>query len=149
MTRTTVNAAPALVATKAVSLFADSDGTGTISAGDTFLYSIPLRNLGNSGATGITFSDTPDVNTNLVPGSVHASLDMVTGGNAGLPPVTVDIGSLPGNGGPVVITYQVTVQNPLPAGVTQLNNQGSVSSNELAPVPKMTQRRQPRVMRLL
>ena len=133
-TDTPITAAPVLTADKAVSLFADADRNGVPSAGDTLLYQVIIENTGNTQATGVTFSDTPDVNTTLVNGSVRASHGTITGGNAGTPPVTVNIGVLP-SGASVTISFQVTIVNPLPPGVTQLLNQGTVNSNELPPVP--------------
>jgi uncharacterized repeat protein (TIGR01451 family) len=127
-------AAPALAADKSVSLFADPDNNGLPSPGDTLLYQIAIQNTGNAPATGVAFSDTPDANTRLVSGSVKASQGTVSGGNAGVPPVTVNLGTLP-SGARATITFRVTIDNPLPPGVTQVANQGTLSSNELQPVP--------------
>jgi uncharacterized repeat protein (TIGR01451 family) len=133
-TDTPITAAPVLTADKAVSLFADPDNNGVPSPGDTLLYRVTIQNSGNTAATGVTFADTPDANTALVNGSVRTSQGTITGGNAGAPPVTVNIGVLP-SGANVTITFQVTINNPLPPGVTQLVNQGMLNSNELPPVP--------------
>jgi uncharacterized repeat protein (TIGR01451 family) len=84
-------------------------------------------------ATGVTSSDTPDSNTTLLAGSVRASQGTITGGNAGAPPVTVNIGAIPA-GAQVTISYQVTINNPLPPGVTQIVNQGTVNGAGLPPV---------------
>jgi uncharacterized repeat protein (TIGR01451 family) len=133
-TDTPVTAAPVLTADKAVSLFVDLDTNGVSSPGDTLLYQVIIQNVGNTAATGVTFTDTPDANTRLVPGSVRASPGTITGGNAGAPPVTVNIGVLP-SGASVTISFLVTIDKPLPPGITQLVNQGIVNSNELPPVP--------------
>jgi uncharacterized repeat protein (TIGR01451 family) len=120
----------ALNATKTYDLIDDADGDGVVSPGDTLLYTVTIVNVGDAAATGVVFTDTPDANTTLVAGSVQTSHGTVTGGNAGVPPVTVDIGSIiPGGGGSVTITFRVTINNPLPAGVTQVANQGVVSSS--------------------
>src|SRR5262249_13600678 len=133
-TDTPITAAPVLTADKAVSLFADADNNGVPSPGDTLLYQVIIQNTGNTAATGVTFADTPDANTTLVTGSVHTSQGTVTGGNAGAPPIAVNIGTLP-SGASVTVSFQVTINNPLPPGVTQLVNQGTGNSNELPPVP--------------
>jgi uncharacterized repeat protein (TIGR01451 family) len=133
-TDTPVTAAPVLTADKAVSLFVDPDTNGVPSPGDTLLYQVIIQNVGNTAATGVIFTDTPDANTALVSGSVHTSQGSVTGGNAGAAPVAISIGTLP-SGASVTISFQVTINNPLPPGVTQLVNQGLVNSNELPPVP--------------
>ncbi len=134
-TDTPVAAAPVLSAAKTDILLIDADGDGQPSPGDTLLYQVAIVNSGNGAATGVTFSDTPDPNTALVAGSVMTSQGTVTGGNAGAPPVTVDIGAIPGAGGSVTISFEVTINDPLPAGVTQLANQGVVSSNETPDQP--------------
>src|SRR6185369_2544127 len=76
----------------------------------------------------------PDGNTRLVVGSVQSSVGSITGGNAGTPPVTVNIGSIP-TGASVMIRYKVQINTPLQGGVVHVINQGIVSSNELPPVP--------------
>jgi uncharacterized repeat protein (TIGR01451 family) len=48
--------------------------------------------------------------------------------------VTVDVGTIPG-GGLVTISFQVTIDDPLPPGTTEVANQGTVTSNELPDEP--------------
>jgi hypothetical protein len=59
---------------------------------------------------------------------------VTTGNNPGDTTVAVDIGTIPA-GGAVDISLQVTINDPLPPGVTQVSNQGVVSSNEMPNVP--------------
>jgi uncharacterized repeat protein (TIGR01451 family) len=133
-TNTPVTAAPVLTADKAVSLFADPDNNGVPSPGDTLVYQVIIQNIGNGAATNVIFTDTPDSNTTLVAGSVQTSQGSITGGNTGTPPVTVDIGTIPAAAN-VTITFHIQIVNPLsPPGVTQLVNQGILSSTELPPV---------------
>src|SRR5439155_15478942 len=94
-----------------------------------------IVNSGNSAATGVTFTDTPDPNTTLVAGSVTTNRGTVTGGNGGVPPVTVNIGTLPGGGASATISFRVTIDTPLPTGVTQVSNQGTVSATNHPAVP--------------
>ena len=132
-TDTPVGAAPVIEVSKVDTLGVDADGNGVPSPGDTLNYQITVRNTGNTAATGVVFNDTPDSNTGLVPGSIQTTLGSVTSGQAGTPPVTVDIGTLAA-GGQVTISFQVTIQLPLANGVVQVVNQGAVSSNELPDV---------------
>ncbi len=126
---------PVLEASKRDSLFTDADSDGIASPGDTLLYTVTLQNTGNSAASGVIFNDSPDSNTALVIGSVQTSVGTVTTGNgAGHTTVAANIGTIPG-GGQVSITFRVRIRNPLPAGVTQISNQGTVNSNELPAVP--------------
>jgi uncharacterized repeat protein (TIGR01451 family) len=133
-TNTPITAAPILTADKVALLSADADGDGQVSPGDTLLYQITIINSGNGTATGVTFSDTPDPNTTLVAGSVQTSLGTVTSGNAGIPPVAANIGALPGGGASAIISFRVRIASALPAGVTQISNQGIISSSQLGPV---------------
>jgi uncharacterized repeat protein (TIGR01451 family)/fimbrial isopeptide formation D2 family protein len=129
-TVTVVTAAPVLVASKAVNLYNDIDHNSVVTAGDTLLYTVTLQNTGNSGLTNVIFTDTPDAHSSLVVGSVQSSAGTVIGGNSGTPPVSVNVGAIPGDE-TVTITFRVTLPNPLPAGVTQVSNQGVVTSTQL------------------
>jgi uncharacterized repeat protein (TIGR01451 family) len=123
----------AVAATKRVSLLVDQNANGVADGGDTLLYTVVLTNGGGAPATGVTFADTPDPNTALVNGSVATTAGTVTAGNgAGDVTVGVDVGTLAG-GGSVTITFQVTVDDPLPSGVTQASNQGTFSGGNVAP----------------
>lgn len=135
-TRVPIVASPVLAASKIAVLLNDADNNGGASPGDTLLYQITIANTGNAAATGVTYADTPDANTTLVAGSVQTSAGFVTGGNAGVPPVTVNIGTIGGGGVSVVISYKVTINNPLTNPLaTKIVNQGAVTSNELPPIP--------------
>ena len=124
---------PVLSASKVDSLFIDADGSGNPSPGDTLLYQITVRNTGNGPATAVVLNDTPDTNTTLVPGSVQTSQGTIDNGQAGTPPVTVTLGTIPA-GGQAQVSFQVTINSPLPTGVVDVVNQGTVSSMELPTV---------------
>ncbi|KPV46583.1 hypothetical protein SE17_43170, partial [Kouleothrix aurantiaca] len=109
------------------------DNNNQPSPGDTLIYQITISNSGNTAALGVLYTDTPDANTTLVPGSVQTDAGTVTGGNTGTPPVAVQIGTL-AVGSTVTISYRTTINNPLPAGVTRLENQGLVASSNHPPV---------------
>jgi uncharacterized repeat protein (TIGR01451 family) len=126
-----VTTAPILTASKVDNLQVDSDGSGDPSPGDTIRYVITINNTGDGNATGVVFSDTPDVNTALVVGSVTTNIGSVTTGNgAGHTSVVVNVGTIP-PAGSVTINFNVTVDNPFPSGVLSVLNQGTVASNEL------------------
>jgi hypothetical protein len=59
-------------ATKADS-FADPNSDGKAEPGDTITYDVNVKNTGAVDATGVTFNDTIDPNTTLVPGSLKVS----------------------------------------------------------------------------
>ena len=62
---------PAITATK-VDSFPDPDGDGKAAPGEAITYDVNITNNGTD-ATGVNFTDTIDVNTTLVPGSLKVS----------------------------------------------------------------------------
>jgi uncharacterized repeat protein (TIGR01451 family) len=129
-------AAPAeLAAEKRDVLWIDGDGDGRPSPGDTLRYEVIIRNEGSSLATGVRFEDTPGVYTTLLAGSVQTSQGTVSSGNlAGDSNVVVQVGDIRG-GGSVTVSFQVQIDEALPAGVDTVANQGLISSNELPGLP--------------
>jgi uncharacterized repeat protein (TIGR01451 family) len=63
----------AIISATKTDSFPDPDGDGKAEAGDTITYDVNVSNSGASDATGVTFSDTIDPNTTLVPGSLRVS----------------------------------------------------------------------------
>ena len=129
-TITVIDAEVLLRASKTATLLVDADGDGEPSPGDTLLYQVQVTNVGNTAATNVTLTDSPDNNTSLVAGSVATSRGSVTDGNGGAPPVTVNFGTIAGGGDSVTVSFNVTINDPLPANVTHVANQGSVSSDQ-------------------
>jgi uncharacterized repeat protein (TIGR01451 family) len=81
------------------------------------------------------YSDALDPNTTLVVGSVTTTAGTVTVGNdPGDTHVEVAIGTLP-IGQSVTITYDVTINSPLPPGTTAIVNQGIVSGDNFPEEP--------------
>lgn len=134
-TITPVRAAPLIDVFKADSLLIDADGDGFASPGDTLVYDITVLNNGNTSATDVIFTDTPDANTTLVSGSVRSDQGTITSGNnAGDLSVGITIGEIP-SGGVVNLSFRVTINNPLPVSVTQVENQGIVSGGNFPNTP--------------
>jgi uncharacterized repeat protein (TIGR01451 family) len=98
---------------KIATLVKDADGDGLVGPGDTIKYAATLTNVGSAAATGVTFSDTPDINTALVAGSVIANQGFVLKGNiAGDSWVAVSFGVIPA-GGIATVTFEVSINKPL------------------------------------
>jgi uncharacterized repeat protein (TIGR01451 family) len=114
-------------ATKSAGLSADLDQDGSVSRGDRLRYTVVIANHGHRTLTGVTFTDTPDPHTVVVPGSVVTNRGTVTRGNApGDGFVQVAIGSLaPGQSATIV--FEVTIDPATPPEVRSIINQGSVS----------------------
>lgn len=102
--------------------------------GDPITYSIVISNSGGD-ATGVTVSDTIPLYTSFVPGSVTISPSSA-GGTPGLPPIIASDIMLAGNS-LATVTYQVIVDNPLPAGVENIVNTAAITSTEV-PTPTTT-----------
>ena len=62
--------AVAITASKIDGLAVDNNSDGRVNPGDTISYTVTITNNGSTDATGVVFSDTPDPNTTLVPGSI-------------------------------------------------------------------------------
>ncbi|MDX1545470.1 MAG: GEVED domain-containing protein, partial [Rhodothermales bacterium] len=133
----TIMDAPDLAATKADQILAD-DGDGEADPGETIRYTIAITNSGGD-ALNTVFTDTPGANTTLVVGSVTTSQGTVTTGNtAGDTSVTVDLGTVTSGGTPdATITFDVLVDDPFPAGIPEVINQGEVTASN-APGPVAT-----------
>jgi uncharacterized repeat protein (TIGR01451 family) len=128
---------PELESHKTAALAVDGDDDGRVSPGDTLLYTITLRNTAEEcqPITNIVFTDTPGANTRLVAGSAQTTYGSVAVGNGlGDTRVEVTISDLYYELSEAFIVFRVTVDNPLPAGVISVSNQGEFTSNELPPV---------------
>ena len=113
----------------ALSLAKTSSAGGLFNPGDTITYTIVISNVGTAPATGATVSDTLPANTTWADNVTIAPPS--AGGTAGTPPIiasgmTVDAGSR------VTVTFTVTVNTPLPAGVDTITNMACVSSAEIS-----------------
>jgi uncharacterized repeat protein (TIGR01451 family) len=129
---------PLLRATNTDALVVDNDGDGQAGPGDTLQYTVLLANPADAfeaAATGVIFSDTPDLNTTLVISSVTTTQGTVTSGNqADDTEVAVDIGPIE-DGGSVMITFEVTINESLSGDAIEVVNQGLVSSDTLTNLP--------------
>jgi len=126
---------PKLTASKRDLLAVDLNGNGKADPGDTVSYEVTVANTGTGTATNTTFTDTPGENSKLVAGSVAVpgGLTVTEGNGATDAKVTVAFGSFnPGSW--ATFSFQVKIDNPMPAGVNFIRNQGVVETTELAPV---------------
>ncbi len=124
---------PPPTVTKTWALQNDVNSNSLVDPGDTIRYTITITPAGGGGtATAVSFSDPiPDPNTALVVGSVTVSggnADVVIlGTTAGDTAVGVQVGDIATS---ATIHFDVLVNNPLPAGVNQVGNQGGAGCDE-------------------
>ncbi|MBI1294078.1 DUF11 domain-containing protein [bacterium] len=127
-TGTYVGDVVALGAFKEAQLYTDADNNSQPSAGDTLIYHVTVLNMGVVVAPSVSFTDTPDANTTLVAGSVKTTQGVVVTGNGGSDSsLSVNIGDMAAQSA-VIVTFQVRVNAPLPDTVTEVANQGVVTS---------------------
>ena len=117
---TPVTAAPDLTIIK-------DDGGASAVAGGTIAWTLNYTNVGDQGATGVVLMDTVPANTTFNAGASTAGWSCVPDASAGSV-CTVAIGALAA-GGNGSVTFAVTVNNPLPAGVEEIVNSASVSDD--------------------
>jgi uncharacterized repeat protein (TIGR01451 family) len=127
---------PDITAEKVDTLLIDSNNDGNANPGETLQYTIEIANTSEEAdAAELLFSDTPDANTTLVVGSVVANPGTVlTGNGAGDTSVEVFINRLE-PGASSIITFAVTINDPLPADVTEVANQGIVTGDGIPETP--------------
>jgi len=117
-------------ATKAVS------PTGPVAPGTLLSYTVTVTNSGNALATQTVFADVIPANTTYVASSatlngaavadVNGAMPYASGGFIQSPGSTYAEGSV-GTSAPAVVTFQVRVNDPVPAGTVQVSNQGTVT----------------------
>ena len=116
----------AVSATKTDAIQGD-DGDGLADPGETIRYTVVVSNDAGRASPALAFSDVPDATTTLVAGSVTTTQGTVTEGNgSGDSAVAIDVGPLAASAS-VTITLDVTVDGPIPDGVTEVCNQGTVT----------------------
>lgn len=101
---------------------------GTPSPGDELLYTIAITNGGGSPATQVVLTDEIPLHTSLVADSISTVGTVISED-----PVKVEIGEI-GAGETVTVSFRVAIDDPVPAGVKEVSNQGVVTSAELPSV---------------
>ncbi|MCH5377179.1 MAG: DUF11 domain-containing protein, partial [Planctomycetes bacterium] len=104
-----------------------SDDDNITDAGDTVVYTVVVRNNGVTDAEGMTFSDTPDPNSTIVPDSVVTDKGTILSGNgAGDQSVEIEIGTLAADEAATIV-FHVQINDPLPDNIVDVSNQGTVA----------------------
>ncbi|MGE0084616.1 MAG: SdrD B-like domain-containing protein [Desulfococcaceae bacterium] len=109
-----------IVSTKSV---ADENG-GNVEPGDILLYTVDLKNQSGFDVAGLEFVDAIPANTAYVAASVTATAGTTVVSET--PTLRIQNIAVPAHG-QLTVTFRVQVNNPLPAGVNQISNQGTVN----------------------
>ncbi len=113
-------------ATQADALVTDQDGDGLVDPGDTVRYTAIAFTNGLSTGNLTVFTSGIDPASRLVVGSVTTTQGTVLEGNGtGHTRARVSIGTLTAN--PVTVRFDVMVNDPVPAAVSQLSSQGNLT----------------------
>lgn len=127
---------PQVKATKTVS------PSGAVMVGSPLTYTIKVTNTGGLAAPVTSLTDAIPAHTTYVPGSTKLNGTAVADANGGFPfqsgaPVNSSgaFGGVIAPGATATIVYDVTVDNPLPSGVTSVSNQGFVNCTGCKVVP--------------
>jgi uncharacterized repeat protein (TIGR01451 family) len=124
---TTTPTQPQVTSVKSVNAGAD----GFASPGEVLTYSIVVSNTGGPTTTPVVVTDPIPANTTYVPASA-------TGPGATFAANTVSWSIPAGASFPVTLTFQVTVADPIPAGVTAILNTHTLNGNPGCGTPPCT-----------
>jgi uncharacterized repeat protein (TIGR01451 family) len=126
---------PSNIVTTTLNIFAfdlvlnKTDGGITTAPGGTIVYTLTYTNTGPSDATGVVISDTVPANTTFNATASAPTVWSCPDGSPAGTSCTTSIGTVPGNNTPGIVTFAVTVNNPLPPGVTQIDNAATVGDD--------------------
>lgn len=144
---TPVVAAPLIKAIKSSQVI-DANGNGVADPGEVIAYTITIENQGNAPSTNTVFTDDIPANTTYVPNSSvlnnqpladSGTSPFVNGSPVSSPSQAPRSGILnPGTPETATVQFQVRINNPLPAGVVQIQNQALIVSDQVREPPVLT-----------
>jgi uncharacterized repeat protein (TIGR01451 family) len=97
-----------------------TDGGVSAQPGAVVTYTLTYANVGNQDATGVVLTETVPANTSYT-GGPEWSCNGST--------CTHNVGAVAGSGGGGSVIFVVAIDNPLPEGVTQVDNTASVGDD--------------------
>lgn len=145
---TPIVAAPLIKAIKSSQVI-DANGNGVADPGEVIAYTIAIENQGNAPSTNTVFTDDIPANTTYVPNSSvlnnqpladsSGTSPFVNGSQVSSPSQPPASGILnPGTPETATVQFQVRINNPLPAGVVQIQNQALIVSDQVREPPVLT-----------
>ena len=112
-----------------------TDGVSIVASGVELTYTLTVRNNGSEGATGVVITDTLPAHVTYIAGSAspaYTSMDTTPPAIPGDPDVVTLTWEITGDwaaGTERTFTFRVLVEDPMPAGVTELVNTAEVEDN--------------------
>jgi uncharacterized repeat protein (TIGR01451 family) len=107
---------------------AKSDGGVRVSPGGSILYTLAFANDGVGGATGVTITDTVPAHTAFDAAASTPGWVCTPDASAGSV-CTFNVGAVAGGGAGGSVIFAVTVLNPIPLTVTQIDNSSSIADD--------------------
>ncbi len=116
----------------------DASGDTQAQPGEVLTYEITVTNTGDAISTSVVITDAAPANTSFVEGSAMIASQMGAtsvvidqGDEAGETTLRVTLAALAITTGEVVVSFQVTVDKPVPAGTTTLDNNAQVEADDI------------------
>ncbi len=104
------------------------DGGISAQPGDVVAYTLIYQNVGDQNAAGVVITETVPANTTFDPATSTAGWVCVPDNTAGST-CTFAVGALPGQGGSGSAVFAVQIDDPLPAGVTMIDNLAAIADD--------------------
>jgi uncharacterized repeat protein (TIGR01451 family)/fimbrial isopeptide formation D2 family protein len=105
-----------------------SDAGASVAPGGTIDYTLTYTNTGNRGASGVVITETVPLHTSFNAGASTPGWVCKPNGSVGST-CTFAVGIVAGGGASGSVTFAVTVDTPLPAGVTQIANSAVIGDD--------------------
>ncbi len=119
---TPLNSAPDMTITKV------DDVADTTTPGATIIYTLTYDNVGDQDATGVVVTETVPANTTFTTTSSSSGWSCADGAAAGTT-CTFTLDAVPASDPAGTLTFAVVVDNPLAAGVTEINNAVTITDD--------------------
>jgi uncharacterized repeat protein (TIGR01451 family) len=99
------------------------DAGVSVSPGGTVAFTLTYENVGETTATGVVLTETVPDNTTFNAGESTSGWSCTSG------ECTLDVGTVAAGGGPATAVFAVNVVQPVPLGVTEINNAAGVADD--------------------
>jgi len=118
-------------ATKRAELVGDQNADGQVAPGDTIEYVVLLQNQRGSAVRNVVFTDTLSTQFEGVSGLTTSQGTIRSGNSSSDRHIHIDVGTVAADS-TVTIRFRASVQLPVPTGITEVTNQGLVTSQDFA-----------------